>query len=56
MPAWSDIDPLPVLEFLGDEREDEDDESVEAMLDRPDDIDDSEQPKPEELQSTEVEL
>ncbi|MGZ0171645.1 MAG: hypothetical protein ACKVHE_19045 [Planctomycetales bacterium] len=42
MPVWQDIDPLPVLAAL-DEADDDDDDSLETMIDRAsDEADDSE--------------
>ncbi|MEM9351491.1 MAG: cadherin-like domain-containing protein [Planctomycetota bacterium] len=34
MPAWSFVDPLPVLEFLTKQDEDDDEDSVEGMLEK----------------------
>ena len=34
MPAWTFVDPLPVLEFLNEEEEDGEEDSVEGMLEK----------------------
>jgi len=42
MPAWSMMDPLVVLEYLNDDEDDGDDESLESMIDTSDDLENDE--------------